>query len=207
LHEVWCLRLRGISRKDRDEWIGGDAVTCANRLKLIVQLRRFAIIHEQRRPHLARQCLGLRELPAEWQRLHTSRPLLAESFHDPARHQGTLYKVANWISLGLTKGFLRHRAISRIAATREPHPLPLPKDNHRRLQGEASHFITSLRESDSSHARLAQIGRQHWSIENKNHWRKDATHWREDRSARSNSEQFELNSPLPNNAGGLRQMI
>jgi predicted transposase YbfD/YdcC len=28
------------------------------------------------------------------------------------------------------------------------------------------------------------IGREHWSVENKNHWRRDATVWREDRSAR-----------------------
>lgn len=29
--------------KDRDTWIGWDAVTCANRLKLAVQLRRFVV--------------------------------------------------------------------------------------------------------------------------------------------------------------------
>ena len=82
------------------------------RLKLVVQLRRFVITDAHRRPNLASQCLGraLRELPAEWQHLHGFCPLLAESFHDPARHQGTLYKVTNWTPLGLTKGFRRHRA-------------------------------------------------------------------------------------------------
>jgi hypothetical protein len=44
------------------------------------------------------------------QRAHGFRPLLAESFHDPAVHQGTLYKVTNWTPLGLTKGFRRHLA-------------------------------------------------------------------------------------------------
>lgn len=98
--------------KDRDAWIGWDPVTCANRLKLVVQLRRFAITGGRSRPNLASQAVGLalRELPAEWQRLHGFRPLLAESFHDPARHQGTLYKATNWTRLGLTKGFRRHRA-------------------------------------------------------------------------------------------------
>lgn len=98
--------------KDRDKWIDWDAVTCANRLKLIVQLRRFVVIDANRRPNLASQCLGqaLRELPAEWHRIHGFRPLLAESFHDPAHHQGTLYKVTNWIPLGLTRGYRRHRA-------------------------------------------------------------------------------------------------
>jgi hypothetical protein len=109
---VFCWAGAAKRLKDRDEWIGWDAVTCANRLKLVVQLRRFVVVDARRRPNLASQCLGraLRELPAEWQRLHGFRPLLAESFHDPARHQGTLYKVTNWTPLGLTKGFRRHRA-------------------------------------------------------------------------------------------------
>lgn len=98
--------------KDRDTWIGWDAVTCANRLKLVVQLRRFVVPAQSRRPNLASQCLGLalRELPATWHERHGFRPLLAESFHDPAIHQGTLYKVTNWTPLGFTKGFRRHRA-------------------------------------------------------------------------------------------------
>lgn len=52
------------------------------------------------------------------------------------------------------------------------------------FKSETRHFLTTLREGDASHARLAAIGREHWSVENKNHWRKDATAWREDRSAR-----------------------
>ena len=98
--------------KDRDTWIGWDAVTCANRLKLVVQLRRFLVPAQSRRPNLASQCLGLalRQLPDAWQEKHGFRPLLAESFHDPAVHQGTLYKVTNWTPLGFTKGFRRHRA-------------------------------------------------------------------------------------------------
>lgn len=109
---VFCWAGAAKRLKDRDEWIGWDAVTCANRLKLIVQLRRFVVLESERRPNLASQCLGLalRELPSEWQHHHGFRPLLAESFHDPARHQGTLYKVTNWTPLGFTKGFRRHRA-------------------------------------------------------------------------------------------------
>jgi hypothetical protein len=49
---------------------------------------------------------------------------------------------------------------------------------------ETRHFILSIEEGECSHARLAQIGREHWSVENKNHWRRDATRWREDRSVR-----------------------
>lgn len=49
---------------------------------------------------------------------------------------------------------------------------------------ETRHFLTTLRQGDVSHVRLAEIGRRHWSVENKNHWRKDATVWREDRGTR-----------------------
>ena len=54
--------------KERDTWIGGDAVTCAKRLKLVIQLRRFLVPETSRRPNLASQCLGLflRQLPDVW---------------------------------------------------------------------------------------------------------------------------------------------
>lgn len=98
--------------KARDEWIGWDSVTCANRLKLVVQLRRFLVIEDFREANLASQCLGLalRSLQDEWEERYHYRPLLVESFHDPKHHTGTLYKATNWTALGLTKGFKRHRA-------------------------------------------------------------------------------------------------
>lgn len=46
------------------------------------------------------------------------------------------------------------------------------------------HFILSIEEGAATLVRLAKIGREHWSVENKNHWRRDATRWREDRSVR-----------------------
>ena len=49
---------------------------------------------------------------------------------------------------------------------------------------ETRHFILSIGEGEVSHTRLARIGREHWSVENKNHWQHDATRWREDRSVR-----------------------
>jgi len=52
------------------------------------------------------------------------------------------------------------------------------------FKSETRHFITSLDEGAASHTRLAEIARGHWSVENKNHWKKDATLWREDRGVR-----------------------
>lgn len=42
----------------RDEMVGWDAVTRSQRLKLVVQLRRFLVLAATRRPNLASQCLG-----------------------------------------------------------------------------------------------------------------------------------------------------
>ena len=108
---VFCWAGAAWALRERDRWIDWDNVTRANRLKLIVQLRRFLIIEDQRHPNLASQCLGLglRTLQDEWEKQHQYRPLLAESFHDPAHHTGTLYKATNWTPLGFTKGFKRHR--------------------------------------------------------------------------------------------------
>lgn len=52
------------------------------------------------------------------------------------------------------------------------------------FKSETRYFITSLEEENASRARLAEIARGHWSVENKNHWKKDASQWREDRGTR-----------------------
>jgi len=102
---VWCAAAWHL--QDRDTMIGWDPVTRSQRLKLVVQLRRFLVPEKTRRPNLASQCLGLalRELPAHWHAEHGYRPLMAESFSDPESHHGTVYKVTNWTCAGETKGF------------------------------------------------------------------------------------------------------
>ena len=102
---IWCAAAWHL--KDRDAIIGWDPVTRSQRLKLVVQLRRFLIPGKARRPNLASQCLGLglRELPAQWLAQHGYRPLMAESFSDPESHAGTVYKATNWTCAGDTKGF------------------------------------------------------------------------------------------------------
>jgi hypothetical protein len=102
---VWCAAAWHL--QDRDAVIGWDPVTRSQRLKLVVQLRRFLVVGKARRPNLASRCLGLalRELPARWHAEHGYRPLMAESFSDPESHHGTVYKVTNWTCAGDTKGF------------------------------------------------------------------------------------------------------
>lgn len=94
---IWCAAAWHI--KDRDTLIGWDPVTRSQRLKLVVQLRRFLVPDKARRPNLASQCLGLglRKLPAQWLEEHGYRPLMAESFSDPESHAGTVYRATNFI--------------------------------------------------------------------------------------------------------------
>jgi hypothetical protein len=102
---IWCAAAWHL--KDRDKMIGWDPVTRSQRLKLVVQLRRFLVLEKTRRPNLASQCLGLglRELGSHWLAAHGYRPLMAESFSDPESHHGTIYKATNWTCAGDTAGF------------------------------------------------------------------------------------------------------
>lgn len=102
---VWCAAAWHL--KARDETVGWDPVMRSQRLKWVVQRRRFLVLDARRRPNLASRCLGagLRELVGQWEREHGYRPLLAESFSDPESHAGTVYKATNWVQAGLTKGY------------------------------------------------------------------------------------------------------
>jgi hypothetical protein len=99
--------------KDRDLWISWSAPQRVERLKLIVQNRRFLVLAPKgESPNLASQAMGaaLRALPAQWQEHFGYRPLLAESFTDPEAYAGTCYKASNWEAVGHSAGYSRHRA-------------------------------------------------------------------------------------------------
>ena len=72
-----CQRLQ-----DRDEWIGWTNAQRAQRLNLIVQLRRYLLLHETgTRPNLASEALAAatRALPELWRAGFRCEPLLKES--------------------------------------------------------------------------------------------------------------------------------
>lgn len=107
--------------KDRDRWISWSVHQRVERLKLIVQNRRFLILGEKGQwPNLASQAMGaaLRALPGQWQEKFGYRPLLAESFTDPEAYAGTCYKASNWEPVGFSAGYSRHRADFYIANDR-----------------------------------------------------------------------------------------
>lgn len=99
--------------KDRDLWISWSVTQRLERLKLIVQNRRFLLLAPKGQcPNLASQAMGaaLRVLREQWQERFGYRPLLAESFTDPEAYAGTCYKASNWEAVGYSAGFSRHRA-------------------------------------------------------------------------------------------------
>ena len=125
--------------KDRDRWISWSASQRLERLKLIVQNRRFLVLAKKgESPNLASQSMGaaLRALPEQWREHFGYRPLLAESFTDPEAYAGTSYKASNWEAVGLSAGYSRHRADFYIPNER-PKRLwlrPLCADARQRLR-------------------------------------------------------------------------
>lgn len=99
--------------KDRDRWISWSVNQRLERLKLVVQNRRFLLLTPKgAAPNLASQALAaaVRALPEQWRQHFGYRPLLAESFTDPEAHAGTCYKASNWEPVGFSAGYQRHRA-------------------------------------------------------------------------------------------------
>ena len=125
--------------KDRDLWISWSATQRRERLKLVVQNRRFLVLAGKgESPNLASQAMGaaLRSLPEQWQQGFGYRPLLAESFTDPEAYAGTCYKASNWEAVGFSAGYSRHRADFYIANER-PKKLwlrPLAADARQQLR-------------------------------------------------------------------------
>lgn len=99
--------------KDRDLWISWSANQRLERLKLVVQNRRFLLLRDKgQASNLASQVMAaaLRKLTDQWQQCFGYRPLLAESFTDPEAYEGTCYKASNWEPVGFSAGYSRHRA-------------------------------------------------------------------------------------------------
>jgi len=95
----------------RDRWIGWDFRHQYDRLSLLANNSRFLILPEWHRPNLASRTLALcqKRLPGDWLERFGHPLVLLETFVDPQRFTGTIYKAANWSYVGHTKGFRRTR--------------------------------------------------------------------------------------------------
>jgi hypothetical protein len=101
----------------RDRWIGWRSRHQYDRLKLVTNNSRFLILPDYHLPNAASRILSLsqKRLPADWQVTFGHPLVLIETFVDPGRFRGTIYKAANWIYVGKTKGF--HRTAQGYSTT------------------------------------------------------------------------------------------
>ena len=96
--------------RPRDEWLGWHRAVQFRRLHLCANNTRFLVLEAgQGVKNLASRVLGLnlRRLSADWQARWGHALELAETFVDPRLYRGTAYLAANWIKLGLSKGYAR----------------------------------------------------------------------------------------------------
>lgn len=95
----------------RDAWIGWDFRHQFDRLNLIANNSRFLILPQWHIPNLASRVLSLcqRRIQRDWLERFGFPVLLLETFVDPERFQGTLYRAANWRLVGYSKGYQRTR--------------------------------------------------------------------------------------------------
>jgi hypothetical protein len=95
----------------RDQWIGWNFRHQFDRLKLVTNNSRFLILPKWHFQNLGSRVLALvqKRIVHDWQAKFGHPILLMETFVDPLHFQGTVYKAANWIFLGNTKGYRRTR--------------------------------------------------------------------------------------------------
>ena len=84
----------------RDDWIGWDMRIQYGRLHLIANNVRMLLLG--RRANLGSRFLSLceRRIAADWRTKYHHDLLLLETFVDPSRFTGAVYRAANWVEVG-----------------------------------------------------------------------------------------------------------
>lgn len=102
----------------RDEFIGWDEPTRAERLSWVTNNVRLLILPWVRVPHLASHLLGriTRRLAVDWLAKYGHPVHLVETFVDCSRFKGTCYRAANWKCVGQTQGRTRQDRTHNISA-------------------------------------------------------------------------------------------
>jgi hypothetical protein len=101
---AWSSAVRHLG--SRDKFIGWTGEVRKKRLHLIAYNTRFLIVPWVKVEHLASHLLGLmaRRLPVDWESIYNHPIYLLETFVDTEKFEGTCYRAANWIYLGVTTG-------------------------------------------------------------------------------------------------------
>lgn len=94
----------------RDEWIGWSKEQQWSRLLFVANNLRFLILPGVKVPNLASKILSInvKRLSRDWQTAYGHPIVLAETFVDHSRFNGTCYRAAGWIYVGQTLGYGRN---------------------------------------------------------------------------------------------------
>jgi hypothetical protein len=148
----------------RDAWIGWSAEQRRRRLALLANNVRFLLVPERSVPNLGSVVLSrvLSRLSDDWQARYGHPILVVETFVDPERFQGSVYRASGWTELGKTKGNTRHARDYYL-----PHASPkrlfareLEKNARRSLQAERLRAALAAVEAKvpiRSHAKAAEL--------------------------------------------------
>jgi predicted transposase YbfD/YdcC len=108
----------------RDQWIGWTNEQRRRRLALVANNARFLILPGYDVPNMATRVmkLALARVSEDWQQRYRHPLAAVETFVDPDKFQGTVYKAGGWIELGLTRGcgrvgrdyYVRHNKPKRL---------------------------------------------------------------------------------------------
>lgn len=123
----------------RDRWIGWRYRHQTGRLKLIANNSRFLIFPTTSVKNLGSRILSLclKRLSNDWLEKYGHPVLLVETFVDPERFHGGVYRASNWQTIGYTRGF--RRTTQGYSAQTEQKKLIFVKPLHRRAQAVLSH--------------------------------------------------------------------
>ncbi len=93
----------------RDRWIGWSYRHQTGRLKLIANNSRFLILPGFHNKNLGSRLLSLclKRLSGDWREKYGHPVLLVETFVDPKRFHGGVYRASNWQAVGYTQGYRR----------------------------------------------------------------------------------------------------
>jgi hypothetical protein len=93
----------------RDELMERIGLASSSIRDLVINNSRFCILPQARVPHLASRILAsaTRQVALDWYNFYSVKPVIAETFVEPNRFEGTCYRAANWAEIGLTSGYAK----------------------------------------------------------------------------------------------------
>jgi len=109
---AWAVRAR-------DEWIGWTSDERERFRERIINNVRFLILPWVRVKNLASHLLSRTAqcVVADWKDAYGVKPVLLETFVDPAKFDGTSYRAGNWVELGSTRGYAKHGGLHHNSQT------------------------------------------------------------------------------------------